>query len=81
MYIVWPNKATLQSGCHRRETCKNDEDIISLDENAKTEAQKVHYERLLIVDSPWNPEEDLSVESSCRPELANHFGNDHKGHP
>ena len=37
------------------------EDLLSLDEDVKKEA-KEHYERLLNVEFPWNPE-DLSVES------------------
>ena len=41
---------------------KNDEGLLSLDEDAKKEAWKEHYERLLNVKFPWNPE-DLSVES------------------
>ena len=41
---------------------KNDEGVLSLDEDAKKEAWKAHYERLLNVEFPWNPE-DLSVES------------------
>ena len=41
---------------------KNDEGLLSLDEDAKKEAWKEHYERLLNVEFPWNPE-DLSVES------------------
>ena len=36
-------------------------DLLSLDEDVKKEA-KEHYERLLNVEFPWNPE-DLSVES------------------
>ena len=41
---------------------KNDEGLLSLDEDAKKEAWKEHYERLLNVEFPWNPD-DLSVES------------------
>ena len=41
---------------------KNDEGLLSLDEDAKKEAWKEHYERLLNVEFPWNPE-DLSVEN------------------
>ena len=41
---------------------KNDEGLLSLDEDAKKEAWKKHYERLLNVEFPWNPE-GLSVES------------------
>ena len=48
--------------CDGRETCKNDEGLLPLDEDAKKEAWKEHYERLLNVEFPWNPE-DLSVES------------------
>ena len=35
---------------------------LSLDEEAKKEAWREHYERLLNVEFPWNPE-DLSEES------------------
>ena len=41
---------------------KNDADQLSLDEEAKKEAWREHYERLLNVEFPWNPE-DLSEES------------------
>ena len=41
---------------------KNDAGQLSLDEEAKTEAWREHYERLLNVEFPWNPE-DLSEES------------------
>ena len=41
---------------------KNDAGQLSLDEEAKKEAWREHYERLLNVDFPWNPE-DLSEES------------------
>ena len=41
---------------------KNDADQLSLDEESKKEAWKEHYERLLNVEFPWNPE-DLSEES------------------
>ena len=41
---------------------KNDEGLLSLDEDAKKDAWKEHYERLLNVEFPWNTE-DLSVES------------------
>ena len=42
---------------------KNDAGQLSLDEEAKRAAWKEHYERLLNVEFPWNPE-DLSKESS-----------------
>ena len=41
---------------------KNDAGKLSLDEESKKEAWKEHYERLLNVEFPWNPE-DLSEES------------------
>ena len=41
---------------------KNDAGKLSLDEEAKKEAWREHYERLLNVEFPWNPE-DLSEES------------------
>ena len=41
---------------------KNDTGQLSLDEEAKKEAWREHYERLLNVEFPWNPE-DLSEES------------------
>ena len=41
---------------------KNDKGLLSLDEDAKKEAWKEYYERLLNVEFPWNPE-DLPVES------------------
>ena len=41
---------------------KNDEGLLSLDEDAMKKAWKEHYERLLNVEYPWNPE-DLSVVS------------------
>ena len=41
---------------------KIDAGQLSLDEEAKKEAWKEHYERLLNVEFPWNPE-DLSEES------------------
>ena len=41
---------------------KNDAGQLSLDEEAKKEAWKEHYERLINVEFPWNPE-DLSEES------------------
>ena len=41
---------------------KNDAGQLSLDEEAKKEALREHYERLLNVEFPWNPE-DLSEES------------------
>ena len=41
---------------------KNDAGQLSLDEESKKEAWKEHYERLLNVELPWNPE-DLSEES------------------
>ena len=41
---------------------KNDPGQLSLDEEAKKEAVREHYERLLNVEFPWNPE-DLSEES------------------
>ena len=41
---------------------KNDAGQLSLDEEAKKEAWREHYERLLNVEFPWNPE-DLSEES------------------
>ena len=41
---------------------KNDAGQLSLDEEAKKEAWREHYERLLNVEVPWNPE-DLSEES------------------
>jgi exonuclease III len=41
---------------------KNDAGELSLDEDAMKSAWKEHYERLLNVEFPWNPE-DLSVES------------------
>ena len=41
---------------------KNDEGLLSLDEDGKKEAWKELYERLLNVEFPWNPE-DMSVES------------------
>ena len=41
---------------------KNDAGQLSLDEESKKEAWKEHYERLLNVEFPWNPEE-LSEES------------------
>ena len=41
---------------------KNDAGQLSLDEEAKKEAWSEHYERLLNVEFPWNPE-DLSEES------------------
>ena len=41
---------------------KNDAGQPSLDEEAKKEAWREHYERLLNVEFPWNPE-DLSEES------------------
>ena len=41
---------------------KNDAGQLSLDEEAKRDAWKEHYERLLNVEFPWNPE-DLSKES------------------
>ena len=40
---------------------KND-GLLSLYEDGKKEAWKEHYERLINVEFPWNPE-DLSVES------------------
>ena len=43
-------------------TFKNDAGQFSLDEEAKKEAWREHYERLLNVEFPWNPE-DLSEES------------------
>ena len=43
-------------------TFKNDAGQLSLDEEAKKEAWREHYERLLNVEFPWNPE-DLSEES------------------
>ena len=41
---------------------KNHAGQLSLDEEAKKEAWREHYERLLNVEFPWNPE-DLSEES------------------
>ena len=41
---------------------KNDAGQLSLDEEAKKDAWREHYERLLNVEFPWNPE-DLSEES------------------
>ena len=41
---------------------KNDAGQLSLDEEAKKEAWREHYERLLNVEFPWNPD-DLSEES------------------
>ena len=41
---------------------KNDACQLSLDEEAKKEAWREHYERLLNVEFPWNPE-DLSEEN------------------
>ena len=41
---------------------KNDAGQLSLDEEAKKEAWREHYERLFNVEFPWNPE-DLSEES------------------
>ena len=41
---------------------KNDAGQLSLDKESKKEAWKEHYERLLNVEFPWNPE-DLSEES------------------
>ena len=41
---------------------KNDAGQLSLDEEAKKEVWREHYERLLNVEFPWNPE-DLSEES------------------
>ena len=41
---------------------KNDAGQLLLDEESKKEACKEHYERLLNVEFPWNPE-DLSEES------------------
>ena len=41
---------------------KNDAGQLSLDEESKKEAWREHYERLLNVEFPWNPE-DLSEES------------------
>ena len=43
-------------------TFKNDAGQLSLDEEAKKGAWREHYERLLNVEFPWNPE-DLSEES------------------
>ena len=43
-------------------TFKNDAGQLSLDEEAKKEALREHYERLLNVEFPWNPE-NLSEES------------------
>ena len=40
---------------------KNDDGVLSMDEEAKKVAWKQHYERLLNVEFPWNPE-DLSDE-------------------
>ena len=34
---------------------KNDEGVLLLDEDAKKEAWKEHYEHLLNVKFPWNP--------------------------
>ena len=36
---------------------KNDAGQLSLNEESKKEAWKEHYERLLNVEFPWNPEE------------------------
>ena len=36
---------------------KNDAGQLSLDEEAKKEAWREHYERLLNVEFPWNPED------------------------
>ena len=36
---------------------KNDAGQLALDEDAKRAAWKEHYERLLNVEFPWNPEE------------------------
>ena len=41
---------------------KNDAGQLSLDEEAKKEAWREHYERLLNVEFPWNPE-DLADKS------------------
>ena len=40
---------------------KDDSGALSLDQEAKEKAWKQHYERLLNVEFPWNPE-DLSEE-------------------
>ena len=48
--------------CLKLRNVKNDEGQLSLDEESKKEAWKEHYERLLNVEFPWNPE-DLSEES------------------
>ena len=44
---------------------KNDAGQLSLDEESKKKAWKEHYECLLKVEFPWNPE-DLSEESQLR---------------
>ena len=44
---------------------RNDAGQLSLDEESKKEAWKEHYERLLNIEFPWNPE-DLSEESLGR---------------
>ena len=44
--------------------------MLSLDEESKKEAWKEHYERLLNVEFPWNPEdllEESSVEGPSEP--------------
>ena len=45
---------------------KNDAGQLSLDEEAKKEAWREHYERLLNVEFPWNPEES-PVEGPSEP--------------
>ena len=49
----------------REKPVKNDTRQLSLDEEAKKAAWKEHYERLLNVEFPWNPE-DLSEESPVK---------------
>ena len=44
---------------------KNDAGQLSLDEEAKRAGWKEHYDRLLNVEFPWNPE-DLSQESPVK---------------
>ena len=45
---------------------KNDAGQLSLDEESKKEAWKEHYERILNVEFPWNPEDLILLRTSSQ---------------
>ena len=59
---------------------KNYAGQLSLDEEAKKEAWREHYERLLNVEFPLESKRPVRRKPSWRPKRANHLGDDHKCH-